>query len=73
MLPYRRSQRVGDLLRREVSDIILTRVKDPRIGFITVTDLELTDDLKVARVYISVLDQERPGAKKNQERPGAKK
>ncbi|MBF0538235.1 MAG: ribosome-binding factor A [Nitrospirae bacterium] len=73
MLPYRRSQRVGDLLRREVSDIILTRVKDPRIGFITVTDLELTDDLKVARVYISVLDQERPGAKKNQERPGAVK
>ncbi|MBF0337828.1 MAG: 30S ribosome-binding factor RbfA [Nitrospirae bacterium] len=58
MLPYRRSQRVGDLLRREVSDIILTRVKDPRIGFVTVTDVELTDDLKVARVYISVLNSD---------------
>ncbi|MBF0343981.1 MAG: 30S ribosome-binding factor RbfA [Nitrospirae bacterium] len=58
MLPYKRSQRVGDLLRREISGIILTRVKDPRIGFITITDVELSDDLKLARVYVSVLDRQ---------------
>jgi len=37
MLPYKRSQRVGDLIREEVADIIMYRLKDPRIGFVTVT------------------------------------
>lgn len=58
MLPYKRSQRVGDLLRQEISDIIMRRMKDPRIGFITVTGVNVTDDLKTARVYISVLKEE---------------
>jgi ribosome-binding factor A len=55
MLPYKRSRRVGHQLRREISDIIATRVKDPRLGFLTVVDVATTDDLKLARVYISVL------------------
>jgi ribosome-binding factor A len=60
MLPYKRSQRVSHLLKEEVSDIIMNRVKDPRLGFITVTDVEVTDDLKIARIYISILkDEER--------------
>lgn len=58
MLPYKRSQRVGDLLRQEISDIIMRRMKDPRIGFITVTGVNVTDDLKTARVYVSVLKEE---------------
>lgn len=58
MLPYKRSQRVGDLLRQEISDIIMRRMKDPRIGFITVTGVNVSDDLKNARVYISVLKEE---------------
>ncbi len=38
----------------------MRRVKDPRIGFVTVTGVDLTDDLKIARVYISCLkDEER--------------
>ena len=57
MLPYKRSQRVGDLLRQEIADIIMRKVKDPRIGFVTVTGVDLTDDLKIARVYISCLDE----------------
>jgi len=56
MLPYKRSQRVGDLLRQEIADIIMRKVKDPRIGFVTVTGVDLTDDLKIARVFISCLD-----------------
>lgn len=58
MLPYKRSQRVGDLLREEIADIIMRRVKDPRLGFVTVTGVKLTDDLKIAHVFISVLKEE---------------
>jgi len=57
MLPYKRSQRVADLLRQEVADIIMRRLKDPRIGFVTVTGVDLTDDLKIARVYVSCLKE----------------
>lgn len=58
MLPYKRSQRVSDLLRREIADIIMRRVKDPRIGFVTVTGVDITDDLKMARVFVSFLKDE---------------
>ncbi len=60
MLPYKRSQRVSDLLRQEIADIIMRKVKDPRLGFVTVTGVDLSDDLKIARVFISCLkDDER--------------
>src|SRR3989337_4504913 len=60
MIPYKRSERVRDLLREEIADIIIYRLKDPRIGFITVTGVDVTDDIKMARVYVSVFrDEER--------------
>jgi ribosome-binding factor A len=60
MLPYKRSQRVSDLLRKEIADIIMYKLKDPRIGFITVTGVDVTDDIKIARIYVSILkDEER--------------
>jgi ribosome-binding factor A len=58
MLPYKRSQRVGHLIKKEVSDIILNRLTDTRLGFITVTGVKVTDDLKLARVHYSVLKDE---------------
>lgn len=58
MLPYKRSQRVGDLLREEIADIILYKLKDPRIGFVTVTGADVSADLKSARVFISVMKEE---------------
>jgi ribosome-binding factor A len=58
MLPYKRSQRVSDLLREEIADIIFYKLKDPRLGFITVTGVDVTDDLKMASIYISVLKEE---------------
>jgi ribosome-binding factor A len=58
MHPYKRSQRLGILFREEIADIIMKKVKDPRLGFVTVTDVELSEDLKLARVYISVLKDE---------------
>ncbi len=62
MLPYKRSQRVSDLLREEIAAIVIYRLKDPRIGFITITGVDVTDDIKIARVYVSVL---KDGDKKN--------
>jgi ribosome-binding factor A len=58
MLPYKRSQRVSDLLREEIADIIFFKLKDPRIGFMTVTGVDVTDDLKIAIVYVSILKEE---------------
>jgi len=58
VLPYKRSQRVSDLIREEVADIIMYHLKDPRIGFITVTGVDMTDDLKLARVFVSILKEE---------------
>ncbi|MFH1702321.1 MAG: 30S ribosome-binding factor RbfA [Nitrospirota bacterium] len=58
MLPYKRSQRVSDLLRKEIADIIMYKLKDPRIGFITVTGVDVTDDIKIARIYVSILKDE---------------
>lgn len=58
MLPYKRSQRVGDLLREEIADIVMRKIKDPRLGFVTVTGVSITEDLKLARVYVSILKAE---------------
>lgn len=58
MLPYKRSQRVSDLLREEIADIIFFKLKDPRIGFLTVTGVDVTDDIKIAVVHVSVLKTE---------------
>ncbi len=57
MLPYKRSKRVGDLLREEIAEIVMRRVKDPRLGFLTITAVDVTEDLKIARVYVSVLEK----------------
>ena len=56
MHPYKRSARIGDLIKEEVADIIMHKLKDPRLGFITVTDARVSDDLKHAKIYISVLE-----------------
>jgi ribosome-binding factor A len=58
MLPYKRSQRVSDLIREEIADIIMYRLKDPRIGFVTVTGVDMTADLKLAKVFVSILKEE---------------
>lgn len=57
MHPYKRSQRLGALFREEIADIVMRRVKDPRLGFVTITDVELTEDLKIAHVYVTILGE----------------
>lgn len=58
MHPYKRSARVSDLVREEVADIIQNRIKHKTIGFVTVTGAKVSDDLRNATVYVSVLNTE---------------
>ncbi|RFU67813.1 30S ribosome-binding factor RbfA [Bacillus sp. V59.32b] len=53
-----RANRVGEQMKKELSEIIGRKIKDPRIGFVTVTDVAVTGDLQQATVYISVLGDE---------------
>jgi ribosome-binding factor A len=50
---YKRSTRVADQIRMEVADILMRKTKDPRVGIVTVTDVELTSDLRIARVFVT--------------------
>jgi ribosome-binding factor A len=51
----RRSQRVADLVRSELSMLVLTEAHDPDLRKVTITDVEMPSDLKSARVYFSCL------------------
>lgn len=53
-----RPNRVGEQMKKELGEIITRKIKDPRIGFVTVTDVNVTGDLQQATVYISVLGDE---------------
>jgi len=53
-MPFKRSSQVGQQMKRELSGIIASQLKDPRLGFVTVTDVELADDLRYAKVFISI-------------------
>lgn len=50
-----RPNRVGEQIKKEMTDILQRDLKDPRIGFVTVTEVEVTGDLQQATVYITVL------------------
>jgi len=54
-VPGHRSERLADRIRTEVAEIISAELKDPRIGFATVTSVDLSGDLHHARVSVSVL------------------
>jgi len=51
---YKRSVRVGDQMKQEIADILMRKIKDPRVGFVTVTDVDLSDDLRNAKVFVSI-------------------
>jgi ribosome-binding factor A len=54
----RRADRVADSVRAAVAELILRELKDPRIGLVTITAVEMTDDLKHARIFFSVVGDE---------------
>ena len=52
-----RTERVDELLRQEITSIVARDVADPRIGFVTITSVETTPDLRHAKVWVSVIGQ----------------
>jgi ribosome-binding factor A len=65
-MQYLRKERVEDQIKKEVSLIIQRELKDPRAGFITVTAVELSSDLKSAKIFYSVLGDEESKDKSEQ-------
>ena len=53
-----RMRRINEVLREVVGAAIATELSDPRIGFVTVTSVETSPDLRTAKVYVSVLGSE---------------
>jgi len=54
---FSRTLRVGEQLRRELALLIQQEIEDPRLGIVTITDVELSTDLAHARIYVTVLDE----------------
>ena len=58
MLAGQRSVRVGDQLLREIADLLMKKVKDPRVEGVTLTGIRVGRDLKNARIFFSVLGED---------------
>jgi len=57
---YKRSERVGDLIGQEVASMLLAGdIKDPKIGFVTITRVKMSPDMKHARIFFSVMGDEK--------------
>lgn len=54
-----RAKRAAGEIQKELSQIIQTEMKDPRLGFLSLTDVELSPDLRHAKVFVSVLGTEK--------------
>jgi ribosome-binding factor A len=54
----KRLERVNQLIKEEISLLLMRELKDPRLGFVTVTEVDTSPDLRHARVYVSVLGPE---------------
>jgi ribosome-binding factor A len=52
---YARSDRVADVLHKEICQLLLKEVKDPHLGFITITGVEVSRDLKLAKIFYTLL------------------
>lgn len=57
---FSRTQRVADFLKQELAGLIQRELRDPRLGMVSVTDVEVSRDLSYARVYVTVLGKESP-------------
>lgn len=53
-----RAPRLAESIKEEVSKMIREDIKDPRLGFVTVTDVEVAEDLRHAKVFVSILGKE---------------
>ena len=58
---FKRSEKVAEAIHEEVSRLLVKGIKDPRVGFVTITGVKVTDDLHLATIYFTVVgsDEER--------------
>ena len=54
-----RPERLGDLIQREVSDLIRLELRDPRVGMITITSVDVSPDMSHARVFFTMLEKDK--------------
>jgi len=66
-MTYKRTDRLNDQIRMEIADILRSKVRDPRIGFVTVTSVDVSPDIRQARVYVTVLKSDEDSAEKDLE------
>jgi ribosome-binding factor A len=64
-MPHKRSEKVAETIHEVVSSILARGLNDPRIGFVTITGVEVTDDLRHTTIFFSVIGDD--DAKKNSE------
>jgi ribosome-binding factor A len=57
MRSYRRHDQLGEVIGQELSDLMRTRMKDPRLGFASITQVKVSADLRYAKVYVSVMGE----------------
>lgn len=62
---FSRSRRVGEQIQRELADLIQRELKDPRLGFVTVSGVEVSRDMAYAKVFVSVLGSEGDDVERN--------
>lgn len=55
-MQYKRADRVAALIQEEISKLLLMEIQDPDVKFVTITKVKVTDDIRHAKVYYSVLD-----------------
>jgi ribosome-binding factor A len=58
-MTFKRADRVADLIKAELSDILLRRIRDPRIELVTITEVKLSDDLRTAKIYFVQMGKDR--------------
>ena len=62
---FSRSQRVSSQIQRELASILQSEVKDPRLGFVTISEVKVSRDLAIAKVYFTVLNADTRGIEDN--------
>ena len=55
---FGRTQRVADFLKRELASLIQLEMRDPRVGMVSITDVEVSRDMSHAKVFVTVLGKE---------------
>ena len=59
MIHFKRADRVGGQVQKELSDLLQKEIRDPRLDFVTIMRVSISDDLRSARIYFSVAEGER--------------